>query len=76
MSFAVIEIIIIKFLTSESFLVKPLHHRSAMRSPQKNNSALRQSFYWVCTFHASVKMLQAVQVALRAVFFSLVLTIL
>lgn len=69
MSFAVIAIIIIQLLTSESFLVKLIRHCSTMKYLQENTSALRQSFHWVCSSHASVKVLKTLQVALRAVSF-------
>lgn len=69
MSFAVIAIIIIQLLMSESFLVILLHHCSTVKYLQENNSAPRQSFHWVCSSHSSVKLLETLQVALRAVRF-------
>lgn len=64
MSFAVTAIIVIQFLTSESFLVKPLHTHSTTKSLQINTYALSQSFYWLCSFRAAVKVLETIQVAL------------
>jgi len=69
MSFAVTVIIIIQSLTPENFLVKLLHHYSTIKYLQENTSALRQSFHWIWSSHASVKVLEPLQVPLKAVIF-------
>lgn len=66
MSFAVTAIVLPWLLMSEGFLVKHLCHYSRLKYLQENTSALRQSVHWVCSFHASVKVMEVLQVALRA----------
>lgn len=46
--------------------MKPLRHYSRLKYLQENTSALRQTLQWICFFHASVKVMGVLQVALRA----------
>lgn len=65
----IIAIVLTWLLMSEGFLVKHFYHYSRLKYLQENTSVLKQRLHWVCSFHASAKVLKVLQVALREIFF-------